>query len=200
MTRASPDQPSASGRTSGTTPLTDNPCTSTTGPNSSLAAEDLVQNESPQAWQASRLCWLGRWTLVFGWAVVIWVLSTHLFSADHTSRYLLPVLKMLFPHTPRRTLLQLHEGIRKSAHFVEYFFFSLLLLHAVRCGRRGWRVSWALLAVALATCYAASDEVHQAFVPARHPSVLDVLLDATGATMAQLVVWCEERYKHLSHF
>ena len=37
-----------------------------------------------------------------------------------------------------------------------------------------------LPAAAIGIAYAATDEVHQAFVPGRHGAVLDVLVDAVG--------------------
>ena len=83
----------------------------------------------------------------------------------------------------------LHGVIRKSAHFVEYFIFSLLVLRGVRSGRAGWKLSWALATVAIAAGYAALDELHQAFVPERTGSALDSLLDTCGAATALLVVW-----------
>ena len=44
----------------------------------------------------------------------------------------------------------------------------------------------ALLAAAL---YAASDEIHQSFVPGRGPAVTDVLLDSAGALCGILFIW-----------
>jgi hypothetical protein len=46
-------------------------------------------------------------------------------------------------------------------------------------GGQRWLVAWAC-----ATGYAATDELHQAFVPGRGPAVLDVLIDALGAAAA----------------
>ena len=42
--------------------------------------------------------------------------------------------------------------------------------------------------VALAVFYAATDELHQAFVGGRRPSVVDLGIDATGALIALVVV------------
>jgi len=41
-----------------------------------------------------------------------------------------------------------------------------------------------LLAFGLAALYAATDEVHQSFVPGRTPSPWDVLIDGAGAALA----------------
>jgi VanZ family protein len=62
-------------------------------------------------------------------------------------------------------------ALRKLAHAAEYAVLGFLLLRAL--GREP-----AALAVGIA--YAASDELHQHFVPGRQGSLLDVLLDAVG--------------------
>jgi VanZ family protein len=47
-----------------------------------------------------------------------------------------------------------------------------------------WEKRRAPVAWGIAVLYAVTDELHQAFVPGRHPSALDVLLfDATGAAL-----------------
>ena len=45
-----------------------------------------------------------------------------------------------------------------------------------------------MLALIVAVLYAASDELHQAFVPGRSSSIVDVWIDAGGALMALLAV------------
>lgn len=49
--------------------------------------------------------------------------------------------------------------------------------------------SYIVLAWALATFYAATDEVHQIFVPGRAGMVTDVLLDSAGALTGVLICW-----------
>jgi VanZ family protein len=41
------------------------------------------------------------------------------------------------------------------------------------------------------------DEVHQMFVPGRHPRISDVLLDVSGATLLALTFWIWERIQSL---
>lgn len=134
--------------------------------------------------------WLRRWWPVAAWAVLIFLFSTDAFSAAHTSFLILPVLRWLFPHASPETLETAHFLIRKSAHFVEYFIFSLLALHALRGEEGRWKMRWALEAVVLAGAYAALDEFHQSLVPNRTASMHDVLLDTSGAVVAQaLAAW-----------
>jgi VanZ like family len=64
--------------------------------------------------------------------------------------------------------------LRKLAHGAEYAVLGVLLLRAI--GRPG-------TAFALATLYAATDEIHQAFVPGRQASPVDLAIDAAGAAV-----------------
>ena len=132
---------------------------------------------------------LRDWLPAIVWACVISSLSTDTFSAEHTGRFIIPVLRWTFPHASYPSILLMHALIRKSAHFVEYFIFSVFLTPGLRGGERGWKLRWALWAVAIAAGYAALDEFHQWFVPSRTASPWDALLDATGATVAQIVMW-----------
>jgi len=61
--------------------------------------------------------------------------------------------------------------LRKVAHAAEYAVLGFLLLRAL--GRQA-------VALAVGIAYAASDELHQHFVPGRLGSPLDVLLDSIG--------------------
>jgi pimeloyl-ACP methyl ester carboxylesterase len=76
----------------------------------------------------------------------------------------------------------------KIEHFLEYAAFALLILYGLRRGRRLPRpISpdfHAHLALFIATLYAVTDEVHQAFVPLRVADGADLLFDAFGAFTA----------------
>ncbi len=79
------------------------------------------------------------------------------------------------------TLNLLELLIRKSAHLLSYALLAWLLLWALSAvlGRR--QALWT--AFGLALLYAASDELHQAFVPMREGRLTDVLIDAVGAAL-----------------
>lgn len=132
--------------------------------------------------------WLRRWWPVLFWAAIISIFSTHYFGSDETSAFIIPLLHWMFPSASQATLLEWHHLIRKSAHFVEYFVLSLLLLRAIRGERREMHLAWALAAIALVGGYAALDEIHQIFVPGRTPAVRDVLIDTTGGIAAQAII------------
>jgi VanZ family protein len=137
---------------------------------------------------------LREWLPAILWAALISFASTDAFSEAHTSRIILPILHWLMPHASATTLERVHVFVRKSAHFTEYFIFSVLLLRAIRGDRRGWQLFWALAALALAAGYSALDEFHQSFVPSRTASVWDSLLDTVGAATAQAAMWLHVRF------
>ena len=131
--------------------------------------------------------WLKQWWPVLAWAAVISIFSTATFTAENTGRVIIPILHWLFPSIPPETLLIIHHIVRKCAHFVEYFTLSVLILRAIRAGRRETHLKWAAIAVLLVAGYASLDEFHQSFVPGRTPAVADVLLDTTGGIAGQAV-------------
>ncbi|MGE5676007.1 MAG: VanZ family protein [Mycobacterium leprae] len=75
--------------------------------------------------------------------------------------------------------------IRKSAHLLSFALLALLLDWAL-AGGKDWRRR--AVAFALTVLYAASDEIHQLFVPGREGRVTDVLIDSSGALIALLLV------------
>ena len=98
---------------------------------------------------------LRPWLPAIVWALLISLASTDSFSENHTSAFFIPVLHSLFPHASFETLEHLHFLIRKSAHFTEYFLFSLFLFHGLRGKNRGWQLRWAIWALAIAAGYSA---------------------------------------------
>lgn len=77
--------------------------------------------------------------------------------------------------------------LRKAAHFAEYLAFgaSVCAFAVTYEIRRGMVL---LAAFGVSALYAISDEVHQYFIPGRHASVWDVLLDSMGALCGILIV------------
>ena len=145
--------------------------------------------------------WLARWWPALVWAAVIFSFSAGAFSAEHTSRIILPILHWLFPGASQEALLAMHHVLRKCGHFTEYFVLSLLILRGIRAGRREAHLAWALGAISMVAGYAALDELHQSFVPGRGGvEISDVLLDTTGGAAAQalaalLALWGHVRQK-----
>lgn len=125
---------------------------------------------------------LGRWAPAAAWAAVIFSFSTGWFSSEHTGGVLLPVLGWLFPDWTPGELARAHGVVRSAAHVTEYTVLGFLLVRAFRTPDRPWARS-ALFALVAGTAFAASDEVHQMFVPTRTPAPHDVGLDAIGVVL-----------------
>jgi|SRR5271166_3421235 len=121
-------------------------------------------------------------------AVLISVFSTHYFSGQQTARVIIPFLRYIFPTASPHTLHLMHVGIRKLAHITEFGVFSVAVFHGVRAERCGWKLQWATITLLIAVSYAGLDEWHQSFVPVRQARLRDVLIDSTGALLAQIFV------------
>lgn len=129
------------------------------------------------------------WTPAICVAALISVFSTHYFSSAETSKIIVPFLHWIFPAASPHTLSRMHTLIRKLAHITEFGLFSTAVFHGVRGERYGWRLQWAVVTLIIAVSYAGLDEWHQSFVPMREARFRDVLIDATGALLAQVLVW-----------
>lgn len=70
----------------------------------------------------------------------------------------------------------------KGLHFAEYGGLGGLFLFALRSSGVAWRRAL-LLAIAGASLYGASDELHQAFVPGRSCDVRDWVADTGGGAI-----------------
>ena len=79
-------------------------------------------------------------------------------------------------------------ALRKLAHAAEYAVLGALLVRAT--GRGG-------LALAVGTLYAVSDELHQALVPGRLGSPVDVAIDALGVACG-VFLWQAVRSRRLA--
>ena len=75
---------------------------------------------------------------------------------------------------------------RKIVHAAEYALLCFLWWRALRTVVA--RTPALAGAFAIAVLYSASDEWHQTFVSGRHGSPVDVLIDATGAAIAALLI------------
>ena len=86
--------------------------------------------------------------------------------------------------------------IAACGHLFAYAVLAILLARGFGANYGNFQRR-ALLAWSLATLYGVSDEFHQSFVPGRHPSVLDVGIDAAGAAigLGMLYLWFRMRQR-----
>ena len=132
---------------------------------------------------------LKYWLPLLIWLGVIFIGSTSVMSAEHTSRYIVPFLFWLKPGMSPKTIWIILVVARKCAHVTEYAVLALLLWRALRSVPLLRTKTLMVFGAVLLGCalFAASDEFHQTFVKSRTPSVRDVLLDVTGALLGLLI-------------
>ena len=111
--------------------------------------------------------------------IFIFIGSTDLLSAEHTSRYIGPFLRWFAPNISDATIASVQMVVRKCAHLGEYAILAALLYRALR----QYRARMFAIAFIIAALYAALDEFHQSFVATRTASPWDVLIDCVGAVI-----------------
>jgi|SRR5665213_659291 len=140
---------------------------------------------------------LRYWLPVLFWMALIFTASADTQSYRHSSIYFEPLLRWLFPQMPPTQVEAIHHIFRKSCHLAEYAILAWLFWRAIRKpvknDPRPWLWPEAGLALALVFTYAASDELHQVFVPTRTAHVTDVLIDTTGGAAALLLLWLRRK-------
>jgi VanZ family protein len=143
----------------------------------------VMNSPEPRRWRAIALSW-GPAVI---WMAVIFLFSTDYFSSANTTPLFAPILSRLFPDASAARIEQIIELTRKLGHYSEYFFLAILLMRALNAEHWGRLAKRRLIwCIALATLYAASDEWHQAFVPSRTASPVDVMIDSFGAICGSL--------------
>ncbi|HEY8171763.1 MAG TPA: VanZ family protein [Dehalococcoidia bacterium] len=110
-----------------------------------------------------------RWPLLVAWLALIFALSS----------------------IPNEVQSPSSLPFDKVAHLVEYG--ALAFIAAWVFGRGHVTSRIAAIAVAFALLYGVSDELHQAFVPGRDPSLDDLAADGVGALLGALVAWMLSR-------
>ncbi|MCC6849412.1 MAG: VanZ family protein [Deltaproteobacteria bacterium] len=151
------------------------------------SAPSTRSSESPWPGPSSWAAGVRRWAPVVVWAAFISWFSSDAFSARSTNSYIDPVLRFLFGELTPAGFRLAHSIVRKGAHLTEYAILGALICRAMTAP--GARVSRAVALRATACCaaYALLDEAHQALVPSRTGSGVDVLIDATGAALGALL-------------
>ena len=157
----------------------------------------IIQRPSPAANPAASF--VRYWLPVLLWCAVIFGFSSDAGSSRHTSRIIGPVLRWLIPDISDDTVDRVVLGVRKAAHMTEYAALALLVWRArrkpVRGDGRPWRCGEAAFGFGFAVLFAASDEIHQAFVPSREGRAVDVLIDTAGALFGLLAMRAWGRWR-----
>ena len=121
---------------------------------------------------------------------LIFAVSGDTKSMQHSSRMIEPFVRWLLPAASEEAVQATVFFIRKCAHVTEYALLTVLVWWALRAGSgaRGSDGAWRATAITglIVVLYAATDEFHQAFVPTRQGTPVDVLIDSIGVVLALL--------------
>jgi VanZ family protein len=88
-------------------------------------------------------------------------------------------IKVVVPEVSLDTI-SLNNIVRKNSHFLIYLFLGMLLSFTMG-GSGVHKKRSRVIALLICVLFAASDEIHQIFVPGRGPGILDVGIDCVGA-------------------
>jgi len=80
---------------------------------------------------------------------------------------------------------KIDHPVRKTAHATEYAILGMLLFGAV-CQTGEQKRRTVVLSWGIGTLYAATDEIHQIFVPGRSGQITDVMIDSSGVAVGVL--------------
>jgi len=116
-------------------------------------------------------------------ALILW-LASDAGSAEHTSRLVGPLLRVLFPAASPLQIQAMHGVVRKLGHLSEYAVLAGLWVRALARDTGVGRRSAAWRAWIIAVAWAVMDESYQSTIGSRTGSGLDVGLDAAGALAA----------------
>ena len=145
---------------------------------------------------------LAGWKQILPWCVVLlWMVVIFLFSTDNMdesakkSNILFAFIETLFfeDGTAPQAWEPLRFFVRKAGHLAEFFVLGCLTANAwfVRlrhCADRWsfWQPFWR--SAVFCAFYAATDELHQFFVPGRVASPVDVAIDTVGAILGIVIL------------
>lgn len=110
---------------------------------------------------------------------IFWFSSREAGQSAHQSEIILKIARAIFGENAFSDFI-----VRKTAHFCEFALLAFLFNIALLCsnGKKN-----AVLATALTSIYAVSDEIHQLFVPGRSCQISDWLLDTCGGIAGALL-------------
>ena len=127
---------------------------------------------------------VNRYAPFLVWATLIFVFSSSTGSAEKTSRFIRPLLELVFFSASSEFIDSIHFLIRKSAHFIFYGILSLLALRAFIGSSKKILSSAPMVAAFFSVLVIAIlDESNQSLNPSRTGSLQDILLDLAGAAL-----------------
>ncbi|MBR2460096.1 MAG: VanZ family protein [Clostridia bacterium] len=132
------------------------------------------------------------WALVVGWMVFIFAMSAQPVEVSHETSTgvsagiagtIEPGYSEMPPEVQEETVESYDIVIRKLAHFCEFGLLGVLFYGAVLITRNSIKRDWLVIEGSMfaSLVYAATDEIHQYYVPGRIAAIRDFCIDCLGA-------------------
>lgn len=132
---------------------------------------------------------------------MILILSSDAGAMTKTSRFIRPLLELLFPSASEETLMFYHGLIRKAAHLTEYGILAILAARVFAgSARTALSKYWYIAAMWLVALVAIVDELNQSLLSTRTGSIYDVYLDIAGGALAVIVLATLGRWRLVRGF
>ena len=145
----------------------------------------VIEAEVGARKEMSFIQYLKYWIPVLFWMIFIFWMSTGTFSEKNSASTVESILRFLIPAILPGMIDVMQWALRKLGHVAEYVVLGYLLFRAFRGASKESRIPrWTFSSFLVLVFYAASDELHQSFVPARTASVYDVGIDILGGIIA----------------
>jgi VanZ family protein len=136
------------------------------------------------------------WISVILWMAVIFMFSAQnsgessgisLKITDQIAEIIIPSFNGMSLIEKTKIIDNLHYFIRKTAHAGAYFIFGILCILLMNTYKIK-NYNKIIISLIICLVYAFSDELHQAFVPGRGPSVYDVGIDFCGSFIGVFII------------
>lgn len=136
----------------------------------------MAERKRPSVWFV-----VASWALVAAWAGFIFYASSNTGADLNEGTGLFSQIYQALKDVQTSILGPDADAINSIAHFCEYTVFGALWANALHCHLPLRRAC--MLAVACASLYGVSDELHQLFVPGRACDPLDWAVDTAGGAL-----------------
>src|SRR5262249_33244301 len=126
--------------------------------------------------------------------MTMFFLSTDLFSANETSKIIVPALTFFFPSLNYDQIEFWHIVVRKCGHVSEYFFLTILVFRSFYNEIYDLSLT-KLRTITFVLMAALLDEWHQSFTAWRGASIVDVGYDCLGGVLALSLITAYEAWR-----
>ena len=135
-----------------------------------------------------------RWTLFVAWLILIFTMSQMPGEESTAQSDLVVKMFALIGINLNQYFGELATFIvRKLAHFSEYMILFILSYRVMLLYQDRKRAKYC--SILLVFLYAASDEIHQYFIPGRSASIRDVLIDTSGGIFGCVITKIFDKIK-----